>query len=461
MTDTSTPRLTEAVARYALGPVGPMDDDVVELAKRTLIDTVGVAVAARHEPPVTILNATLGALPPGPATVWATGERTDAATAALLNGTAGHALDFDDVTDITYGHPSVVLWPAVFAAAEELGSDGRAVLEAFVAGFVVQVAMASAMDVRAHYSAGWHSTATIGIIGATAAVARLAGLDEQHTRRAIGLAASMAGGSRQNFGTMTKPLHPGLAARDAIMATRLAGNGFTADADQLDTPLGYFSMFSPGADVDAALARLAGTDAFLEAGINVKKYPCCYNTHRTADATLDVRAAEGIDPADVESVHVTLEPGGFDPLIHHRPQTGLQGKFSVEYVITAALLDGRVTLASFTDEAVQRPEAQALIEKVTWATAATPPVGEATWDQAYSVVTVRTKDGRESTFRTDVPRGDRRSPLSRDDLQAKFADCCDFSGSGWDADALLAELWAIDGADRLSGLKSLNGADAR
>jgi 2-methylcitrate dehydratase PrpD len=461
MTDTTAPRLTEAVARYALSHAGPMSDEVVELAKRTLVDTVGVAIAARHEPPVRILGETLGALPPGPATVWATGEKTNAATAALLNGTAGHALDFDDVTDITYGHPSVVLWPAVFAAAENEGSDGRSVLEAFVVGFVVQVAMASAMDVRRHYAAGWHSTATIGIIGATAAVSRLMGLNEERTRCAIGLAASMAGGSRQNFGTMTKPLHPGLAARDAIVAARLAVNGFTADTDQLDAHLGYLSMFSPGADVDAALARLHGTDAFLEAGINVKKYPCCYNTHRTADATLDVRAAEGIDPATVESVHVVLEPGGFDPLIHHRPQTGLQGKFSIEYVITTALLDGRVTLASFTDEAVRRTEAQALIEKVTWATAEVPPVGEAAWDQAFSVVTVRSTDGREATFRTDVPQGDRRSPLSQKDLQTKFADCCSFSGSGWDAVALLAELWSIDGVDRLTSLKSLGDPSAR
>ena len=454
MPDTAAPRLTQAVATYALGHLGPLDEQVTELAKRTLIDTLGVALAARNEPPVEILGTTLGNLPAGRSTIWATGGTTDAPTAALLNGTAGHALDFDDVTDVIYGHPSVVLWPAVFAAAEEEGSDGRSVIEAFVVGFGVQVAMATAMDVRTHYGAGWHSTATIGVIGAAAAVSRLMGLDERQTRHAIGLAASMAGGSRQNFGTMTKPLHPGLAARDGVFAARLAANGFTADVDQLDSELGYFSMFAPGADVDAALAQLSGTDHMVTAGINVKKYPCCYNTHRTADATLDLRAQEGIDPAAVRAVHVVLEPGGFDPLIHHRPRTGLEGKFSVEYVIAAALLDGKVSLASFTDEAVQRPEAQALLEKVTWETAAAPPVGPAEWDQAYSVVTVTT-DAGELTLRTDVPRGDRRAPLSTADLEAKFVDCCDFSGAGWDAQALLADLWGIDGVDHLAGLKSL------
>ncbi len=451
---TAAPRITQAIAEYALGHLDPLSGEVVALAKRTLIDTLGVALAARQEPPVQILARTLGDVPPGTSTIWATGATADASSAALLNGTAGHALDFDDVTDIIYGHPSVVLWPAVFAVAEQEGSGGRSLLEAFVVGFGVQVAVATAMDVRAHYGVGWHSTATIGIIGAAAAASRLMGLDQEQTRCAIGLAASMAGGSRQNFGTMTKPLHPGLAARDAVYAARLAANGFTADIDQLDSPLGYFSMFAPGADTDAALAQLSGTDALLTAGINVKKYPCCYNTHRTADATLDLRTQESIEPADVRSVHVVLEPGGFDPLIHHRPRTGLQGKFSVEYVISAALLDGKVTLASFTDQAVQRREAQELIGKITWETASVPPVGPEHWEQAYSVVTVKTSSDQFS-FRTDVPRGDRRAPLSTAELEAKFTDCCDFSGAGWDAHALLADLWSIDGVDRLSGLKSL------
>jgi len=437
------PRLSPAIAAYALGPIEAGDPAVADLARRTLLDQFGVTVAAREEEPVRILCHTLGPLPEGRSTVWFSGAKTDAATAALLNGTAGHALDFDDVTDVTMGHPSVVLWPAVFAAAEEVGADGAALAQAWVTAFVVHAAVARAMDVPTHYSAGWHSTATIGILGATAGVARLHGLSEDATRRAIGLAASMAGGSRQNFGTMTKPLHPGLAARDAVFAVRLAAAGFTADTDELDSPLGYFSRFSPGADVEAAIGALSGTSALLESGINVKKYPCCYNTHRTADATLDLRVRDGIDPAEVSAVHVTLEPLGFQPLIHHRPQTGLEGKFSVEYVIAAALLDGAVTLESFTDAAVRRPQAQQLIEGVTWAVAEVPPVGDQHWEQAYSVVEVTTVDGAVHRFRTDVPRGDTRAPLTEAELTAKFESCVSFSGLGWDAAALREQLWRL------------------
>lgn len=441
----SVRRLSHAIAQFALGPIDARQPEVAELARRTLLDQFGVAVAARGEDAVRILSSSLGALPTGRSTVWSSGERTDAATAALLNGTAGHALDFDDVTDVTMGHPSVVLWSAVFAAAQDARASGAAAVEAWAAAFVVHAAVARAMDVPAHYSAGWHSTATIGILGATAGVARLQGLDEEATMRAIGLASSMAGGSRQNFGTMTKPLHPGLAARDAVIAVRLAQAGFTADVGELDAALGYFSRFSPGADVDKALTALS-LSTLVESGINVKKYPCCYNTHRTADAALDLRARDGIEAPDVQAVHVTLEPLGFEPLIHHRPKTGLEGKFSVEYVIAAALLDGGVSLQSFTDEAVRRPEAQALIEKVTWAVSDVPPVGSPSWEQAYSALRVTTTDGAGHEFRTDVPRGDTRAPLTRDELMAKFASCIAFSGTGWDTDALAAELWGIDTA---------------
>jgi 2-methylcitrate dehydratase PrpD len=253
----------------------------------------------------------------------------------------------------------------------------------------------------------------------------------------------MAGGSRQNFGTMTKPLHPGLAARDGVFAATLAGAGFTADTAQLESPLGYFAMYADSSDPDRVQEALAGPWALTTYGLNVKKYPCCYCTHRTADAALALAAKDGIDPARVRAVRLTLEPGGFDPLIHHRPTTGLEGKFSAEYVIAAALLDGRVGLASFTDAAVRRPEAQDLLRKVEIAEQQRPPVGPAEWTQAYAVLEVDT-DTDTHTLRVDVPRGHCRLPMERADLEAKFRDCVGFAGVPWDADALLAALWQVE-----------------
>jgi 2-methylcitrate dehydratase PrpD len=442
---TTTPPVTRQLAEYAVAAdLADLPDDVRELAADALVDTVGVALAGRNEDAVRLLRATLGpAAAEGEATVLLDGSRADAPTAALVNATAGHALDYDDVTDLTYGHPSVVLWPAVLAAGERAGASGRALVEAYVAGFEVQCAVASAMPVREHYGRGWHSSATIGVLGAAAASARLLGLDVDAASRALGLAASMAGGSRQNFGTMTKPLHPGLAARDGVFAAALAGAGFTADAAQLESPLGYFAMYADGCDLERVEASLAGPWALTTHGLNVKKYPCCYCTHRTADATLALAARDGIDPAAVRSIRLTLEPDGFDPLIHHRPTTGLEGKFSAEYVIAAALLDGRVGLASFTDAAVRRPEAQELLRKVEIAEQERPPLGPAEWTQAYAVLRI---DAGADTYelRVDVPRGHCRLPMERTDLEAKFRDCVSFSGVGWDADSLLAALWKVE-----------------
>lgn len=456
---TSRPAVTTALAEHVVTTdLEHLPEEALELSRRSLVDTVGVTIAARQDPAPTILRRTLGIdLPAGPATVLFDGTRTSASTAALLNGTAGHALDYDDVADMMYGHPSVVLWPAVLACGEQVGASGRDLLEAFIVGFQVMAAVSAGMTVRDHYRAGWHSTATIGLLGATGSSARLLGLDVDQTRSALGVAASMAGGSRQNFGTMTKPLHPGLAARDAVMAALLAGNGFTADADQLEQPLGYFAMYgSADAPLEPVLQVLDGPVALTEHGLNVKKYPCCYNTHRTADATLDLAKQQGLRAEEGRRVRLTLEPGAFDPLIHHRPRTGLEGKFSAEYVVAAGLLDGAVGLRSFTDPAVQRPEAQDLLRLVEVSESATPPEGPAEWEYAYSVVQVDTDRGQFS-FRTDVPRGDRRAPMTREDLEAKFRDCVSFSGTGWDADALLGELWSVDERKPFTGLTAVRG----
>src|SRR5262249_55157352 len=204
--------------------------------------------------------------------------------------------------------------------------------------------------VDAHYTRGWHATATVGVLGGVAAAGHLLGLDQLTIQQALGIAASMASGSRQNFGTMTKPLHAGLAARDAVLATELAANGFTADPHELDGPLGYFAMYGVAPRPDDVMTALERPRVLLDHGLNVKKYPCCYGTHRMADAALSLRAA-GLSADAVRTIEVSVEPDGMGAIIHHRPKKGLQGKFSGEYVVAACLLDGAVRLSSFTDSA--------------------------------------------------------------------------------------------------------------
>jgi 2-methylcitrate dehydratase PrpD len=374
--------------------------------------------------------------------------------AALLNGMAGHALDYDDVTDPLSGHPSVALVPALLAVAEHVGASGEELLAAYVVGFEVACAVAAGLPIRPHYAKGWHSTATVGVLAATAGVCRLLHASVDTTRHALGIAASMASGSQQNFGTMTKPLHPGLSGWSAVMAGRLAENGCTADTSQLEARLGYFALYGTEPDISAVHDRLARPWALLQDGVNVKKYPCCYNTHRTADAALHLQTKLAGDLDGIDAIRVTLEPGGFQPLIRHRPVTGLEGKFSVEYVIAAALIDGHLLLETFTDEAVLRPLAQRLIQKVTFAEEAVPPFGSPSWEQAYAALEV-SHHGQPLRERVDVPRGHARKPLSPAELEAKFRDCVANARAGWDADALLAELEGLRQRKRLDGFAAL------
>ena len=436
---THMPAVTSQIAEFAVTADGStLPDEALHLAERAVTDTIGVILAATHDRTVEAIQAAhRGRLCPGPASVLAMGQRTQAVQAALLNGTAAHALDFDDVADGIKGHPSTVLVPAILAVAQEVQASGRDVLEAYCVGFQIESAIADGMAIDRHYARGWHSTATIGVLAAAAAACRLLGFDVTRTRQALGIAASMAGGSRQNFGTMTKPLHAGMAASDGVLAATLASAGFTADTAQLESPLGYFALYG---DENNDLSRVATTLSepwsIVTRGLNVKKFPCCYNTHRAADAVLSL-TGEGLRAEDVASAQVTLEPAGLGPLIHHRPRTGLQGKFSLEYVTAAALLDGKLTLRTFTDEEVQRSEAQDLLARVSVAESDTPPAGDASWQHAYAAIKVRTRGGKQLECRVDIPRGHAALPLTEEELTAKFTDCVAFSGTGYDAAALL------------------------
>lgn len=440
----STEALTRDIANFVVTtPEGCASPPLSEVIERALIDTLGVAIASRNEQCVRILQATVApAGLGGQSTVWVTGELASEANAALVNGTAVHALDFDDVTDAIYGHPSAALLPALVAVAEREQVRGAELFDAYLIGFQVACAVADGLPIRPHYSRGWHSTATVGTLAATAGVARLLHLDENAARRALAIAASMASGSRQNFGTMTKPLHAGLTGHNAVMATRLAANGFSADPDQLESKLGYFAMFGVDSDLTAVPKALHGEWALAERGLNVKKYPCCYNTHRSADAAIRLAPSVSALGVPVDAIELTLEPGGLDPLIHHRPTNGLTGKFSAEYVVSACLNDGSLSLRSFEDTSVRRPEIVAMEEKMTVGESDRPPFGDAAWDFSYAALEVRA-GGQTLRQRVDVPSGDARNPLSRADLERKFRDCIETSGSGWDPERILEDIASV------------------
>lgn len=413
--------LTDALVELATSWTHPDPDAAARGAGVAVADTLACVLAGLRDPAVLAYRRATGHAPFDPA--------ASPAESARVTGLAAHALDFDDVDDATISHSSAAVVPAllILAAPHHTGQDAVTALHR---GLAVGRALGEALGVRSHYEAGWHTTSTIGTVAAAAAAGSLLGLDPQRMRNALGIAASLSQGSRQNFGSMTKPLHAGQAAHSAVLAATLAQEGFTADAQSLDGPLGFLALHRGIADAPPVTAAPATMPH-----LNVKLYPCCYYTHAAADAAHalreDLRSA-GIDPAadasPIRSLRVTVQPGGLAPLLHPRPADGMQAKFSMEYVLAAMLLDGSVTLGSFAQDAIDRPAVQSLLRRVTPAEAPTPPAGDPAWNAGFAVVTATLSDGRTLTQRVDRPRGHATRPVDDATLRAKFDDCAAQAG---------------------------------
>jgi 2-methylcitrate dehydratase PrpD len=416
-------KITQRLAEFvACTPSGDITPEAREQARRAFLDTLAVTLAgSREEASVVVADMVFEQGGAGEASVLGHGFRAPASEAALVNGTSGHALDFDDVSMSMRGHPSVPLLPAVLALAEKLGLRGRDLIDAFVLGFEVECKIGRLIGAR-HYELGWHPTATFGTLGAASASARLLHLDPDRTQMALGIAASLSSGSRRNFGSMTKPLHAGWGARSGVVAATLASRGFTADDEALEAPDGWLNAASGGVDIDIRpIERLGSPWEIISPGIGVKLYPCCYFTHLSIDAALQICPEVAPHLDQIEGVQVSVSPGTMMVLQKEPPQTGLEGKFSLEYVVTAALVDGEVTLATFADEAVARPGVRAILDRVRITEdgpQSSAPIG------GSAVIEVAFRDGEPVTSeRAEVPRGDPHNPLSWAQLAEKFRDC--------------------------------------
>lgn len=448
------------IAAFACGFADrPLAATHVRLCARALADTYAVALAGRAaEAPQKALRYldAAGLLAPhgqGQASLWGRPERAAPEVAAWWNGVAGHVLDYDDVTVPMRGHPSVVLWPALLALAEARALPGARAIAAFVVGLEV-IGKLSRGIAGAHYARGWHATASIGVIGATAACACLIGLDEAQTVHAIGLAVAQAAGTRENVGTEAKCFQAGHANAAAVRAACLAEAGFEAGAQALDGPHGYLALYAEGAPLDHWLTELGAEPLEIErSGLDVKQYPMCYATHRALDAVLDLRRAHGLQLADVREVSVHASPGALVPLVHPRPREGLQGKFSLAYAMAAALADGAIRLDSFSDAAVRRPEIQAFFDHIHASEAA--GADPARWAE----VTLSLHDGRRLQRRVDTLRGSAQNPLDDAALAEKLDDCLRWAGAaphpGADGSALLQRCAALQHSDARTWLASL------
>src|SRR5438128_2683914 len=376
--------LTQDLGHFAAGVFfEKLPPGAADVVRTGFIDCIATMIAGAGDPAPQLLRKALRQ-PGGDATLYFSGERCPAPEAAWINGTAGHALDYDDVASLR-GHPSTVLVPAILAEGEALGASGHAMLAAYVAGYETWAEVAW-RDPGHHHRKGWHPTGIFGPGGAAAACASLRHLDAQRATYALALAASQSGGIMANFGTMTKPFHAGRSAHSGLMAARLATAGFTASPDALEHPQGFLSAISPAGEVDRQTPAYAlGSEwKIVKHRLGIKKYPACYCTHRALDAVLELLARWPLKSEEIERITVSLSDTHALILRNHRPQTGLEAKFSMEFAMASAVVARRAGLAEYSDSFVRRPEVQDLMSRVRIETNQNydPKVsGASVWDQ--------------------------------------------------------------------------------
>ncbi len=398
----------------------------MELARLGITDFIGVSFAGLREKQSQIIIDYVretGCVPHS--TVVGGQIRTSPSLAALANGTVGHSLDYDDMAISLIAHPSSFLAPAIFAVGERAGASGQDILAAYVIGYEVASQIGKPL-IQSHYTQGWHSTATFGTLGAAAAVSWLLKLNSHQVRMALGIAASVAAGLRQNFGTMTKPLHAGMAAANGIQAAYLARGGFTSDENIIESPMGFAKVFGQKGKVDwTGVIESLGMPFLITSpqGLSIKPYPSCGFTHCAIDAAIAIKDAYDIDIQAIDEIELGVSPFDKKILIHHSPKTGLEAKFSLEYCVARALVADGVRLKHFTSESVAEPRVRGLAEKMIWVEKYPLPVMGTPEGFGTKSVAVKMKNGKNYTYEVPIAKGMPQNPLSSQEFNAKFRDC--------------------------------------
>ncbi|MBP1862211.1 MmgE/PrpD family protein [Rhizobium herbae] len=413
-------------------------------AQQAIVDTIGCMVAgAKDQAPQSVAAAFSNEIGPTGVSGVFTGGRSSLSVAALINGTAAHCLDFDDNFHPARAHASAVLVPALLAVASADGSiSGDQLIRAYLAGLEAQAAVGFGVN-PPHYNRGWHGTSTVGCIGAAAGVAILLGLDEERVAQAMSIATSLAAGPKGQFGTAVKPLHAGMAARNAVEAAHLAQAGITGRSDILERRQGFLDLFG-GADSTGWDSLLWGENHIIETrGLVTKLHPCCASTHRVIDAARDLQNEHGFSLDEVRGIETKVGQSAVDNLAYSDPADEMQARFSMQYCLAAALLQGRLSLADFTRDAIFRPEIRRHMTKISMS--AFSAEEERGVERIAHQVTVTLLDGRRLWTERLHAQGAIAAPITEAERHSKFSDCMRWAGL---EDDRLYPTWAdIGGAD--------------
>ncbi|HVH27832.1 MAG TPA: MmgE/PrpD family protein [Vicinamibacterales bacterium] len=460
---------------------GEFPSEAVALAKRCVVDGLGVMLAGSTTSASAILrdyvgtenpagSKNTGAATSGESTVFGPESfRTSAANAALLNGTSGHALDYDDTqlatsADRIFGlltHPTMPPLAAALALGERQRVSGAAFLEAFLVGFELECKIAEAIHPH-HYKKGFHSSGTVGTFGSMAAAAKLLGLNRDATTNALAIAASLAAGIRVNFGSMTKPLHVGRAAQNGIVAAELAARGFTGGRDALDPPWGFFQAFSfgDGFDADRIVARLGNPYTIVSPGVSIKPYPCGVLGHPTMDAMRRLVMANDVKPEQIAAIRVRAGSNILNPLRYSIATNELEAKFCPAFMVASIALRRKAGIHEFTDEFVQSAPVQRMMSKVE--RVLDPEIEARGFEKIRSTVEVDLKDGRRLVEHADERyRGGPDRPFTREELHDKYAECAGLVLSSTGIDETFRMVESLDTlADLTDLVRSLSGSVA-
>ena len=428
MTLPSSQRL---IADFVIGDVA-ITSEMRQLARDALFDTLAVSFAGARE---AVSRQTLDYVRQsggrGDAPFWTFSDTGAAEQAALLNGVVAHALDYDDVSPSWRGHGSAVMFPAITAVGPNHSIDN--ILDAYVVGFEVGARLGRAV-IATHYPRGWHATATIGIIAATAAVCRLVGAKREVIENGLGLAVAQAAGVQANFGTTAKPLHAGFAAMGAVRALALAQAGIASSNAAIDGRTGFAGLYAENPDIASKFTDVGTLPfAITAAKLERKHYPMCYAAHRAVAAVMRLHAKHTIDAGNVASISVESSKGSHDPLLDRLPNSPDEAKFSLEFNVAAAMIDRAISLNTFTDAALTRDDIRSLAMRTT--------IKELKSDSGvrWSRVSVKFKDGSElaeTAERLDSQSGFETDPVFR----AKIADCLKAAGTSMDPRLLYGAL---------------------
>ena len=436
--ETSFPKVEKLTARVAEFVVNTqlsgIPGETIELGKKSILDGLGLALSGSKAETAGLIENYVKSLGcgSGEAAVLCSAAKFPARFAALANGIAIHVDDFDDTQlaaakDRVYGllvHPTVCVLPAALAVAEVSGRSGKDLLLAYQLGVEVECKIAEAISPR-HYQDGFHTTGTCGVFGGTAACARLKGLDVVHTARAFAIAASHAAGLRENFGTMMKAFQAGHATESGVVAADLAALGWTGAEQILEAERGFFHAYGGTYDPAVIVDRLGKPWTFQNPGVSIKPFPSGSLTHPGMTELLRLIQTNKTRAADVAQVEVGTNHNMLNTLIHHRPTTGLQAKFSMEYCMAILLLDGKADQTKFTDAVVNRPDVQEMVGRVRFYT--DPEAEKAGYDKMTTILKITLKDGRIISGRADFGKGSPTNPMSYDEVAEKFLGCATFA----------------------------------